>query len=112
MEGLIELLGQLGALGGFAALVAMVVNVLKQFGLIPDGHAGQVAVGLNLAGLVALFAVGQFVPGFDIGGFDQQLGSIAEILVLIFAFVFQNFISKGTHNTLSGMRVPVIGKSN
>ena len=112
MEGLVELIGQLGALGGFAALVAMLVNVLKSFGLIGDGHAGQVAVGLNLAGLVALFVVGQFAPGFDIGIFDQQLGQLAEILILIFAFVFQNFISNGTHGTLSGMRIPVIGKSN
>ena len=112
MEGLIELLGQLGALGGFAALVAMIVNVAKAIGWIPDGHAGQVAAGLNLAGLIALYAASKFAPGFDIGIFDAQLGQVADILILVFAFVFENFVSKGTHNTLSGMRVPLIGKSN
>ena len=111
MEGLQGLLGQLIALGGFAALIAVLINVLKSFGVIKDGQAGVWAAGANLAGLIGLFVAGIVAPEFDAAGLDGNMAQIAEILSLIFAFMVQNWVSKGTHSVFSSGGVPVIGKS-
>ena len=65
--------------------------------------------GLNLAGLIGLFVAGVVAPEFDVVGLDGSLGQIAEILSLIFAFIMQNWVSKGTHSVFSKGSVPVIG---
>jgi hypothetical protein len=111
MEGLLGFVEQLMALGGFAALIAVVINVGKSVGLIPDGHAGTWAVGLNLAGLIGLFVAGIVAPEFDAVGLSGNMAQVAEILSLIFAFIVQNWVSKGTHEVFSSGGVPVIGKS-
>ncbi len=111
MEGLLGFVEQLMALGGFAALIAVVINVLKTLGVVKDGQAGTWATGLNLAGLIGLFVAGIVAPEFEVAGLDATLAQIAEILSLIFAFIIQNWVSKGTHNVFSGGKVPVIGKS-
>jgi hypothetical protein len=111
MDGLTELFGQLLALGGFAAMVAILINVMKTLGWVQDGQAGTWATGLNLLGLVALFVTGIVAPDFDLTGLDANLAMVAEILSLIFAFIYQNWVSKGTHTVFSSGEVPVIGKS-
>ncbi len=111
MEGLLGLVDQLMVLGGFAAMVAVIINVLKTFGVVKDGQAGTWSTGLNLAGLIGLFVAGIVAPEFDIPGLDANLAQIAEILSLIFAYIMQNWISKGTHSVFSSGQVPVIGKS-
>lgn len=108
----LNLVEQLLALGGFAALAAIVINVLKAFGVVKDGTAGTWAAGINLAGLIALFISGIFAPEFDIGVVDQHLAQLAKIFSLIFSYVMQNWVSQGTHKVLSKGQVPVIGKSN
>jgi hypothetical protein len=111
MEGLLTLFEQLMVLGGFAALIAVVINVLKTIGVVKDGQAGIWASGFNLAGLIGLFVVGIVAPEFDIAGLDANVAQIAEILSLIFAFILQNWVSKGTHSVFSSGQVPVIGRS-
>ena len=111
MEGLLGLFEQFMVLGGFAALIAVVINVLKTLGVVKDGQAGTWSTGLNLAGLIGLFVAGIVAPEFDIPGLDANLAQIAEILSLIFAYIMQNWISKGTHSVFSSGQVPVIGKS-
>ncbi len=112
MDDFLGLVNQLMALGGFAALVAILINVLKGFGVVKDGTAGTWAAGLNLAGLITLFALSIFEPGFEVGEIDAHLAQIAEILTLIFGYVMQNWVSKGTHQVLSTGGVPLIGKSH
>lgn len=111
MEGLQSLFGQLMALGGFAALIAVVINVGKTFGWIKDGQAGTWSAGLNLAGLIGLLVAGIVAPEFDITGLDGNMAQVAEILSLIFALIVQIWVSKGTHSVFSSGGVPVIGKS-
>jgi hypothetical protein len=111
MEGLLSLFEQLMVLGGFAALISVIINVLKTIGVVKDGQAGMWSAGLNLAGLIALFATGIVAPEFDISGLDENIAQIAEILSLIFAFITQNWISKGTHTVFSSGQVPIIGRS-
>lgn len=111
MEGLLSFVEQLMALGGFAALIAVVINVLKSVGVIKDGQAGTWAAGMNLAGLIGLFVAGIVAPEFEVAGLDANMAQIAEILSLIFAFILQNWVSKGTHSVFSSGGVPVIGKS-
>lgn len=111
MEGLLSLIEQLMALGGFAALIAVVINVMKTIGWVHDGQAGTWAAGLNLAALVGLFVTGIVAPEFEVAGLNTTLSALAEILGLIFAFIVQLWVSKGTHTVLSSGDVPVIGKS-
>ena len=111
MEGLLSLFEQLMVLGGFAALISVVINVLKTIGVVKDGQAGLWATGLNLAGLIGLFVAGIVAPEFDVPGLDGNMAQIAEILSLIFVFITQNWISKGTHAVFSSGQVPVIGRS-
>ena len=112
MEELLSLAQQLGALGGFAATVAVVINILKTVGWVPDGQAGAWAAGLNLVGLIGLFAAGIFAPEFDFVGLDGHMEMIATILTMVFAYVIEFWVSKGTHEAFSSARLPVIGKSH
>lgn len=111
MEGLLTLFEQLMVLGGFAALIAVVINVLKTIGVVKDGQAGVWASGFNLAGLIGLFVAGIVAPEFDIAGLNENMAQIAEILSLIFAFILQNWVSKGTHTVFSSGQVPVLGRT-
>jgi hypothetical protein len=98
-------------LGGFAAFVAILVNILKAVGVVKDGTAGTWAAGINLAGLLALYFAQILAPEAMVPEIDAHLGAIAEILVLVFSYVMQFWVSKGTHKTLAEGQVPVIGKS-
>lgn len=111
MESLLSFVEQLMALGGVAAAIALIVNVLKTVGVVKDGQAGTWAAGLNLIGLIGLFVAGVVAPEFDIPGLDATIAQITEILSMIFAFILQNWVSKGTHEVFSSGQVPIVGKS-
>jgi len=106
-----KLVEQLLALGGFAAIVAIVVNVLKAVGVVKDGTGGTWAAGFNLVGLIALYGLQIFAPELGTGAVDVHLAQVAEILSLIFSYVIQNWVSQGTHKVLSKGNVPLIGTS-
>ncbi|HSW63410.1 MAG TPA: hypothetical protein VLH56_08880 [Dissulfurispiraceae bacterium] len=93
------------ALGGFGGMVAVLINIGKTVGWIPDGRAPTVAVGLNLVGLIGLFVLGVVKPDIDIGGLDGQFDQIAVILTLVFGFVWQMISSKFTHTAVRGATV-------
>lgn len=103
------LLPQFLALGGVAALVAAIVNALKQFGLVQDGQAPTASLALNAAGFVALIALQVFKPDFDFATADATANSISQILVLVLGLAGQLLTSKAAHAALKG--APVIGKS-
>lgn len=105
-----DLMGVFGALGGVGALIAALVNVLKTVGVVKDGQAPTVSTGLNLAGMVLLFAVGVIKPDFDLAGADKFAGDLAFVLVTVVGFVWQLIASRLTHEqALKG--IGVIGKS-
>lgn len=104
-----DLVTQLGALAGFGALVAVVVNLLKQAGVVADGQAGTWSAGLNLVGLVALFVLRVFAPAQDVGQLDGVAAGIAQALQAVAALVIQLGGAKAAHALLRG--VPAVGKS-
>ena len=104
-----SMIQQFGALAGVAALITIIVNVLKQFGVVKDGTAQNWVAGLNLAGLAALISLRVFMPDVDIAALDSQAAQIAVLLAVVAAYISEMGLSKLTHKLLSG--VPAIGKS-
>jgi hypothetical protein len=107
MDLLTQLMQQFAQLGGFAALVTVLVNALKIFGIVGDEMAPQWVLGLNLLGLVAMYFA-QLVK-FDLARWDPALGSLAQILTLVLALFSQTIVSKIVHWAIRG--IPVIGTS-
>lgn len=97
------------SLAGTGSLIAAIVNALKTFGVVADGQAPQWSLGLNLIGLVVLFAIGLFAPTADIQGLDGIAAQVAQILSLVLGLVVQLGGAKWAHGLLKG--TPVVGKS-
>ncbi len=104
-----ELLTQWSALVGTAALIAVVINLLKLLGVVKDGDAQTWSAALNLLGLAALFLLKVIRPDIDPGQVDQQLEGLAKIALLIIGYITQLLTSKTTH--LAVKNVPLIGTS-
>jgi hypothetical protein len=104
------LAGQFAALAGFAALVAVLVNIFKLAGWVQDGQAPAWVLVINLVGFIAFIALKIFAPAVDLGQVDAVLAGIAQFLVFILGIVVQLFVSRVTHEkALRGL--PLIGKS-
>lgn len=108
-NGIAELVSQWGSLVGVAALIALIINVLKYFSVVKDGTAQTWSTAFNLLGLFGLLALKIFKPAVDVSELDQGAATLAQILTLTFGFVLQLLSSWGTHKLVSG--VPVIGKT-
>jgi hypothetical protein len=111
MENILELLLQFGQLAGIAALLAALVNVGKWFGLVADGDAGKVFAMLNLIALSVLVALRIFAPAVLIADIDAQAAVLAQIVAVVLGYVVQLRVGMATHESLSRLRVPVIGMS-
>jgi len=97
-------------LGGFAALVTVIVNILKAFKVVKDGQAPTWSFVMNLIGFVAFSIVGLVNPGFDAGAIDPTLQAVASVLVTLLELVTMPAISKLVHD-LTMKTVPVLGFS-
>lgn len=104
-----EILTQWSALVGMAALIAVIINILKLIGLVKDGDAQTWSAGLNLAGLAVLFILRVINPDVDLGKVDEQMGSLAKTAMVVIGYVSQLLASKATH--LAVKNVPLIGTS-
>jgi hypothetical protein len=105
-----SLVVQWGTLLGFAALIAVLINILKLAGVVKDDTAHIWSAALNLAGLVALFLAKVFSPDLDVPGLDQQAAEFANVMTVIVAYISQLLSSKLTHFAIKG--VPFFGVSN
>lgn len=70
-----DALAEFAGVLGLAAAVSTFVQVLKAFGVIPDGTGGQVTLVLNLLIFVAAYAAG--ILGYDVSGEPVRQGIIA-----------------------------------
>ncbi|NPV85994.1 MAG: hypothetical protein HPY45_08310 [Anaerolineae bacterium] len=104
-----SLLTQWGALAGFAALIAAIINILKTAGLVKDGQAQAWSAALNLIGLAVLLFLNVYQPAVDIVFLDKQAGQIANVLLVVFGYIVQLGGAKLAHSILLGL--PIIGKS-
>lgn len=98
-----------GSLAGMAALIALVINVLKLIGVVKDGTAQTWSAGLNLAGMVLLFVANILQPDLDIAGIDEHVMNFVNVAVIVLGYVMQLVTSKVAHFAVTGL--PVIGKS-
>ena len=104
-----QLLAQLATLSGVAALIAVVINFGKLFGVVKDGDAPMWSAGLNLAALVLLFFAVHIFKIPNITGLDALATIIAQFGALVLQFLGQIGISRLTHFLLKG--VPAVGAS-
>lgn len=82
---------------GLGALLSAIIEVLKKFGVIPDGYAGLAAAIANVVVFaVAEIAVGAF--GVDLSTLDGILAMLAQIILAVVS-------SLVTHKSLRAMRV-------
>ena len=98
------------ALGGAAALIAALVNVGKQIGVVPDGKAPTASLLLNLVLFVGVALAGVFAPTLDLVKLDGIAGDLAQILTLAFGIATQFGLTKQIAEALKG--APVIGFSH
>lgn len=99
-----ELLAQWTSLVGIAAVIAVIINVLKLVGVVKDGQAQTWSAGANLVGLIALFVLRIFRPDFDLAGIDEQAGALASVMILIIGYLTQLLSSKVTHEIIKGVK--------
>lgn len=90
-----------GTLVGVAAVVALLLNVLKWSGALPDGWAGLISAGINLAVLVVIAVVLKVNPAFNFASFDAQAGEFAQTAAVLFAYIVQITSSKSAHRFMS-----------
>lgn len=105
-EGLVS---QWTMLAGFAALIAVAINVGKAVGVVKDGWAPVWSVGLNLVGLVGLFVLQVVDPTVDVAEMDTQAAQFAEVATVVLSYIVQLLSSKLAHYALKG--VPWFGES-
>jgi hypothetical protein len=92
---------------GAAAIITVIVNILKLTPLVKDGTADKWSAGLNLLGLVSLFVVKLFWPEVDIQLIDAELSELANVLMVVLTYVLQLGGSKFFYTILRGL--PIIG---
>lgn len=104
-----NLLGVVLGMAGFGAFVSALVGVLKSVGLVQDGYAQNWVTGLNLLGVIGLYALGLSGKAVDMGAVDANLQTLATFLVA----GGQLFVAMGGSKLFYGMvkGVPAIGKS-
>jgi hypothetical protein len=96
-------LSLLASLVGLPALISVVIDALKQYGVISDGNASQWSAGFNLFSLVAVLIVVNFFPTANVATIDGKLLEVAKLAGLILSYVAQIFVSKGVHVALSSI---------
>jgi len=105
-----SLLNSLKNLTGVAMLIAVIVNIFKALGVVKDGQAGTWSAGLNILVLLLLFIAQITGYAHLVPAFDEQANQFSQVITAIFAFVYQLFVSRKTHDSvLAG--IPLIGMS-
>ena len=91
------ILAIVAGLVGLPALWSVVIDVLKQYGVVTDGNAGKWNAGFSIACLVIVAALTTFFPKIDIGSYDAMLVDIAKFASMLVALLIQMGIAKGVH---------------
>lgn len=94
---------------GFSALITVLINAAKYFGILQDGQSGLVSLVLNYGVLGLVVLGGAF--GLDLTKFDSIAGTAASIVTLGLSLFGQLIVSKGVHAVLKRTPVPLLNKS-
>lgn len=110
MDAILSVFENWGVFVGAAALIALLINLLKLVGVVKDGDAPKWNAGLNLAFIIGLAVVQAVVPDLSLKIIDEKMGTIAAIGTYVFGYILDIGISKLTHVAVKG--VPYIGTSH
>lgn len=91
------IMAAVAALVGFPALWALVIDVLKHFGIVDDGTSGKWSGIFNLVSFTVVAIALNFFPQFDLKGFDIQLAEIVKLVGYIIGLLFELFGTKAFH---------------
>jgi uncharacterized membrane protein YczE len=86
-----------GVLVGVPFVIALVIDILKQFGVVDDGTAGKWSAVLNLVVILALAVLLKFVPNFDVVSLDKQILELAKAVAIIVIYLIQLFGTQSAH---------------
>lgn len=111
LDVLVALTVQFASLLGVAALVAVIVNILKVFGIVKEGMAQYWAAALGLLAFVAIAVLGIFRPDLSSVFLDHAAMQIATVLVFILGFITQIAAAPLFHKALSTGSIPLLGKT-
>src|SRR3990167_643434 len=100
LQDLVQLIVAFGSMAGVAALVAVVIDVFKRFGLVQDGSSPRWSAALNLLALIAVVAARYFAPDVAVEFLDAQAGFVAQAAALILSLVMQLQVSPAVHDAL------------
>ena len=104
-----QIIVQVAAMAGFAALITLLVNVGKVIGWVKEDMALVVSSGANLILILVVYGFQLFRPDFNFGTLDPIMAQAALVGNLVLTYVIQLMTSKVTHETVRGL--PIIGKS-
>lgn len=104
------LLVTLASLAGVSAFFAVLINIGKRFDIVNDGTAPAWSLGLNLVGIVLIFANDVFGLGIEWSKIDTFALAIAELGTAVLAFVAMLGSTRGANAIVRG--VPLVGYSH
>lgn len=87
-----------GVLVGLPFVIGLMVDVLKQVGVVTPGTAGVWSAGFNLIAIIGLAVLFKYMPAFDVTAWDAKLLELAKAVVLIITWIMQLFGTKGAHH--------------
>jgi uncharacterized membrane protein YczE len=86
-----------GVLVGVPFVIALVIDILKQFGVVDDGTAGKWSAVLNLIVILGLAVLLKFIPNFDVVSLDKQILELAKAVAIIVIYLIQLLGTKSAH---------------
>lgn len=86
-----------GVLVGVPFVVALVIDILKQFGVVDDGTAGKWSAAINLIVILGLAVLLKFMPNFDVASIDAKILELAKAVAVIVVYLIQLFGTKSAH---------------
>ena len=98
LQDLVQLIVAFGSMAGVAALVSVLIDVFKRFGLVKDGDAPKWSGALNLIALAALVSARYFAPGYSVEFLDESAGAIAQAMAIVLSLVMQLAVSPAIHD--------------
>ncbi len=97
---------------GVAALVAVLINIFKQFNLVKADAAPTWSLALNLAGTALMLAFGLNMAPEQTASTNQMLVVAATALAAVAQLVGQLVVTWVAHKGLSAANIPFLGTSN
>lgn len=110
LDMIVGLTVQFVSLLGVAALIAVIVNILKVFGAVKEGTSAYWASSLGLAAFIALAVLGIFKPDLTLAFLNDAALKIATIMTFVLGFIVQIAAAPLFHKALSTGGVPLLGK--